>query len=319
MTLNVIVNNMIGVDSEVGLGQARSSDDAEKSILLKADDYHGVLVGNGSGVVVTDAMDFVGNSNAATFQGLIDELERDQQVKHEIRYQRQLGQIQTGIETKYRMISDPAKREELTSREFSQAVDQFNGQVRDAVRHGVGSLHILGYDKKAQSFSKFQLPDHRGAVMGKLDIVSAFADGTGGDLAGAYLATQVSGMDWDQIKPEQTFYFISLACAAATANAGVGGFMSIAEVTKDGVSYIDPIQVNAAVRVASKQIAGVIGKGEAMDMVADLYSGKSNYKNIAMELDITESDLKYAPTHLHQDVSKFNRQMAVNGKTEPEA
>ena len=138
--------------------------------------------------------------------------------------------------------------------------------------------------------------------------------GSGGDLAGAYLSTQTSGMDWNKITPAYTFYLIALACAAATSNAGVGGFMQVISIDEKGAKYLPENRVNSAVRVLAKQIAGDLSKKQALKMVEKIYEGTADYQEIAKRLDLTLNDLLYSPARLHQDVSRFNRLLQQKSK-----
>ncbi|MEK6845125.1 MAG: hypothetical protein AABY26_00080, partial [Nanoarchaeota archaeon] len=218
MTLNVIVNNMVAVDSEVTMHGARTSDDFKKSELLSRESYHGVLVGNGSGFNLLEAISLIRKSSEADLDSVMKSLEQYQKDKHERNYQQHLSNIEAEIKTKYRLVSDAAKREELISKEFANAVEAVNREIVQSQQRGVGALHIVMYDKQSMALKKFILPDARGATLVNCELLPVFTDGSGGDLAGAYLATNTSGINWEKIKPQHTFYLISLACAAATAN-----------------------------------------------------------------------------------------------------
>ena len=170
-----------------------------------------------------------------------------------------------------------------------------------------GSLYVVAYDKVKAEVRKFQLANMYNARVRDFESSPVLRDGSGGDLAGAYLATQSSGIDWETITKHQNICLTALACAAATANEGVGGFMQIAIVEKESVNYLPSDKVNAAVKVCSKQVAGDISKREAMQYVKEILENRPKYKDIAKSLDITENDLIYTPTNLNQDVSKFNK------------
>lgn len=170
-----------------------------------------------------------------------------------------------------------------------------------------GCLYVVAYDNLNTKLKKYYLPNRKNAVLGEVDLIHIIASGSGGDLADAYLSTQTSGIDWKRITAEYKFYLTALACAAATANAGVGGFMRMITVDSSGARNISSERVNAAVRVCGKQIAGEISKMEAMVFVGDIINdGSVNYFTIARRLGITKEDLLYAPCRLHQDVSRFN-------------
>ncbi len=315
MTLNVIVQNMVAVDSEVSYQHTqRTTDDAEKSELFQRSNYHGILIGNGSSYNIRDAMLFVRKSSEGELENMLHNLKEYLFKKEKEMYKKHLDEVEEKIRTKYSLISDPAKREEAVHKDFAAATDQMREQIEKAPHNG--TLHIVAYDKQQKDIRKFLLVLRpiTGAVLHEVYLQNITADGSGGDLAGAYLATQTSGIQWDKVTPEYNFYLTVLACAAATANDGVGGFMQLAVIKPESVNYIEPERVNAAVRVTSKQIAGEIGKKEAMGYIHQIYNGEANFHDVAQALDITENDLLYAPCRLHQDVSKFNRMLVLAKK-----
>tara|TARA_Y100000310_G_scaffold324031_1_gene385344 strand:+ start:18260 stop:19186 length:927 start_codon:yes stop_codon:yes gene_type:complete len=304
MTLNVVVNNIVAVDSQVSLGQ-RTVDDVNKSQKFSNEKYHGILLGNGEGLQVMRGMAFVRHNKADSIDLLVQMLEQDQLKTQSEQRMDYVDRKKEEVYTKYSTVADPAKREELITREFTAEMDKLSqGLQQDTPK---GSLYVVAYDKVKAEVRKFQLANMYNARVRDFESSPVLRDGSGGDLAGAYLATQSSGIDWETITKHQNIYLTALACAAATANEGVGGFMQIAIVEKESVNYLPSDKVNAAVKVCSKQVAGDISKREAMQYVKEILENRPKYKDIAKSLDITENDLIYTPTNLNQDVSKFNK------------
>jgi hypothetical protein len=304
MTLNVIVNNYVAVDSQVSIRQ-RTSDDWKKSEKFEGEKYHGILIGNGQGLQLLKGEKFVRHNNAENIDLLMNKLESEQHsiaIKQRKEYQ---DRKEDEIRTKYRTISDPAKREELITREYSTEMDQLVQRLNQS--QPTGSLYIVAFDKNIKELRKFVLPDVYNGKVTDMEGIPVITDGSGGDLAGAYLTTQTSGIDWAKLSPAHNIYLTTLACAVATANSGVGGFMQVASVDENGVTYLDHNKVNAAVKICSKQVAGDISKKEALQYVEQVFSKEPKYDQIANALDIKENDLLYTPTNLHQDVAKFNR------------
>ena len=237
------------------------------------------------------------------------QLEKRQQEEYDEQYQLHLQRLSENIKIKNSTISDPAKREEMIHREFYTSVEKFNQDMHQALSRGYGSLYVVAYDKKQKSLCKYGLADYKGARLGQVNLAPVITDGSGGDLAGAYLSTQTSGIDWEKISSEHNFYLVALACAAATANFGVGGFMHIVTVDENEVKSLEDDKVNAAVRVCCKQIAGDISKKEAMNWLEQIYAGNANHTELAKRLDTTKNDLLYVPGRVNQDVAKFNRML----------
>lgn len=306
MTLNLIVNNMVAVDSEISSGY-RTTDDWKKIELFERDGYHGAVIGNGNGLTLLDAQATIRASSASSVDELANILETRIHESHQKHVDEYRVRIREQIEMKHSLVSDPAKREAMVAQEFAAAMDQLHKSLAEENRQGM--VYLVACNKKTGQLHKRALPDKYIKGTANFDGVPVIPDGSGGDLAGAYVGTQTSGVDWDDITPEQNFYLIALGCAAATANAGVGGYMKIVVVKKEGVEFIEQEKVNAAVRVCSKQIAGDISKKNAMTYVADILTGKADYAQIANVLDITESDLRYTPTSVNTDVSKFNSRL----------
>lgn len=304
MTLNVIVENMVAVDSEVSFHNQRTSDDYEKSEVFDRENYKLVIIGNGSGLTLLDAVSFIQKDTSEGADSLIIGLEKYMKQKEDKRYKDYLEQEEERIKAKYSTISDPKVQEAHITQEFGEKVVD---KLYESGNRPNGCLYLVVYDEKQKSLRKFALPSRKGSTFGELYSTHVLVDGSGGDLAGAYLSTQTSGMGWNKIKPAYTFYLIALACAAATANTGVGGFMQVISVDEQGAKYIPEDRVNSAVRVLAKQIAGDLSKKQALKMIELIYNGIADYQEIAKRLDLTLNDLLYSPARLHQDVSKFNR------------
>lgn len=312
MTLNVIVQNMVAVDSELSMYGQRTSDDFEKSESFTHKNYQGILIGNGSAFILLDAISFVRHQVQPDLVKLMGDLEQYLRSREDKRYQDYLAIVEEKIKTKWRMVPNPSQRDEMIAKEFSEEVEKLHKQIHESHEHHSGRLYLVGYDKLDGKLRKYILENRKGATAMEYDLTHVLTDGSGGDLAGAYLSTQTSGLDWNKITPQFNFYLTALACAAATANAGVGGFMQVALVTTEKVEYLGQEKVNAAVRVCSKQIAGELSKKEAIRHVTDIYNnGISDFKAFAAMLDLTENDLLYSPCRLHQDVSKFNKMLGI--------
>lgn len=309
MTLNVIINNMVAVDSEVSHGgSSRTTDNFQKSEIFTGDKYHGIIIGCGYGIVLQDAISLIRRTSTGhNLADLMAILETEQKERYTKRRESILAQIAQEIKEKNILIPSPDKQADYNAQEFRSKVEEF--QKKEGEAQPSGSLYVLTRDKETGILWKYWLPDHPKAVLWKSDIAPIITDGSGADLAGAYLSTSTSGIDWTKLSPQMNFYFITLACAAATANTGVGGFMQMGLVGDDEAKYLDAEKVNSAVRVCCKQIAGDISKKEAIKIVTGIFDGKADYKKIARQADIAESDLLYAPGRLHQDVSKFNLRM----------
>lgn len=306
MTLNVVVQNMVAVDSELSYQGARTSDDFEKSELFSNENYHGALLGNGGAFFLLDAISFIrGSPDERNLDQHMKNLEKNVVERKNKRYQDLINNLEEKIKIKYRLIADSEKREGITVREFADEVEKVYKEMEESSAHS-SALYIVAYDKSQNMLRKYLITDRKRATFQEMDLIHVIADGSGGDLAGAYLTTHTSGINWDTIKPAYTFYLVTLACAAATANAGVGGFMRVATIDNKCVKHIDNQRVNAAVRVCSKQIAGNLSKKRAIQLVKNIYEGAADFEGIAQSLDITLNDLLYAPPRLHQDVAKFN-------------
>lgn len=295
---------MVAVDSELSdCKQNRTCDDVEKSELFHREHCFGVLVGNGSAYTLLNAISYLRAASESDLQKMMEGLEKHLRERNNSSYHNYLIEVQERVEKKHSLIADPEKRNATIAGEFAVEVDKV---YNAASQQQQGCLYVVAYDRSKGKLKKYALPDRKGASLGELDLMHVHVDGSGGDLAGAYLSTQTSGLDWGSITPEYKFYLTSLACAAATANAGVGGFMSITTVDKDGARNIPAQNVNAAVRICGKQISGDISKKEAMTLVGEVLNDSANYFTIARKLGITKEDLLYAPCRLHQDVSRFN-------------
>lgn len=305
MTLNLMVHNMVATDSQVTIQQIRTSDTFKKSEIFSREHYHGVLLGTGDGLMALDAFSFVRGSSERTLDDLMASLETYRKNKKEQEFQRGIEELRGVVRLKYSEMSSAAEREKMIATEFADQSIKLDERSRERR----GALYIVAHDKQKNLLRKYGLSDAKGASLFNFDLVPINADGTGGDLAGAYLNPQVSGIDWEKITLHYTFYLLALGCAVATANSGVGGYMHMVAVNNIKAEEIDPLKVNAAVRVCSKQTAGDISKQEAIRLVAEIYEGKADYPAIVRALDITENDLLYAPAQLHQDVSRFNQLM----------
>ncbi len=303
MTLNVIIQNMVAVDSEISIGRGRTCDDSEKSEIFSKKNYCGVLIGNGSAKLFHDAVLFVRNSQEPEIETLPKKLEEYMENREAKHYEDCLHEQEERIRTKNRLVSDTQQREGLIHKEFSECVERvYNSETNN------GTLYFVVADQKSKRLRKYMLPYRKGAKYGEIDLFSVITDGSGADIAGAYLATQTSGIDWETLSPARTFYLVALACAVATANQGVGGLMRVIDVDVAGnTEYLPDAMVNAAVRICAKQVAGDLSKKEATRLVQSLYQKQPDYRKIAARLDISVTDLKYAPCQIHQDVTKFNR------------
>ncbi len=306
MTLNVIVQNMVAVDSEQSFSGSRTSDDVEKSEIFSGESYHGVLVGNGRANVLVDTFSLVRQSNNSTLNSLLEEIKNNLQNEEKSKVDEYLNSLKEKITRKYALISDPEKREGATVREYSEEVEKALTALKQERPQSM--LYVIAFDKQVGRLCKYVISCHMDAKIVRLDF-NVIADGSGGDFAQAFISTQTSGLNWDTVSPEQTFYLITLGCAAATGNAGVGGFMRVALVGESEVKSISGTTVNAAVRVCAKQIAGNLSKKEAMDYTSSIYNDEANIEEIAQRLDITPNDLLYSPGRLHQDVAKYNALM----------
>ena len=304
MTLNVIVNNMVAVDSEVSHHGARTTDNYEKSTIINANNYHGIIIGNGSGITLLDAISHAERAEYTTLAELAEGIKNNLALSWDNKYEHSIKILKKFLEEKYQLISDAQKREEYIMSEFIKEVDR----MQQDFRNPNGSIYIVGKSSQSE-MSMYHIPDMKSPFESKMDKQRIIVDGSGGDLAGAYLSTSTSGINWDQITPAYNFYFVSLACAAATANSGVGGIMKVAIVGDKKTEYVDAEKVNAAVRVCGKQIAGNIGKLRAIKLVKDVFSERiPDYTTVVRALGMKRDDLLYSPCSLHQDVTRFNLQ-----------
>ncbi len=309
MTLNVIVNNVVAVDREVSHGPARTTDNFEKILPFSRDKGHGVIIGTGQALMLDRGISAIRRSSAQDVDGLMKDLQESHAAHSAAVYEQYLQRLEEEVRARYRLVTDEAKRAECIASKFAEEVDRFHAAEHTEDARGRGCLYVVAYDKDQQRTRKFHLPDQRRAQLTEFDLLRIVADGSGGDLAGAYLTTHTSGIDWKKVDISRDFYLIALACAAATANAGVGGFMDIVVIEPEQVKVLDSSRVNAAVRACGKQIAGDISKPKAIEVAAGLYEDKKvNYKALAGELDITVSDLKHSPCRVHQDTARFNAQ-----------
>ncbi len=308
MTLNVIIENFVAVDCEVSTVQ-RTSDDVEKSEIFTTPNAWGVLVGNGHPYVLQNAISFLRETAEIDLPQLMINLERHLQLREDKSFRDYLAGVEDRIRTKHSLVPDQEKREVMIAEEYGSEVTRlYDGSINSPA----GELYVIAYDNKMNKLKKSGLTCRKNGVFGEIDLVHTLAAGSGGDIAGAYLSTQTSGVDWKKITDEFKFYLTALACATATANKGVGGFMGVVIVDQDGARYVEPQRVNAAVRVCGKQVAGDISKREAMVMAGDIFNGKASYFTIARDLGITKEDLLYAPCRVHQDVSRFNAMLTLS-------
>ncbi len=301
MTLNVIIQNFVAVDSEVSIDRNRTSDDVEKSEIFDRKNYCGVLIGNGAAKLFHDAVLFVRNSDEPDFETLLKKLEGHMESREAKRYENFLHEQEEKIRAKHRPVSDVPQKEGLIHKEFAEIVDRLYTSSPN------GNLYFVVSDKKSSRLCKYILPITKGAKYNEIDLFSVVTDGSGADIAGAYLATQTSGINWEKLPSARLFYLTTLACAVATANRGVGGLMRVIDVNVRSARYLPDEKVNAAVRICAKQVAGDLSKKEATRLVQDLYQGKPDYVKTAARLDMSVTDLKYAPCQIHQDVTRFNR------------
>ncbi len=307
MTLNVIVNNVVAVDREVSHGPGRTTDNFEKMSDFSREKCHGVVLGNGQALMLDRAISSVRRSSAQDVDALLADVQREHVAYWQEVYERQLRVLEGEMKAQYRLVADEGKRAEIIASKFADEVDRYHSHLRDGNKQGRGCLYVVAYDKEEKRVRKFHLPEEKDTTLTEFDLVRVMVDGSGGDLAGAYLTTHTSGVNWKRESVPRDFYFVSLACAAATANAGVGGFMDVVVLTPEEVAYLDQKRVNAAVRVCGKQIAGDISKEKAIELVTQLYEKRRfNFRSLARELDMTVSDLQYSPCRIHQDTARFN-------------
>jgi hypothetical protein len=304
MTLNIIINNIVAVDSQVSM-RMRTSNDATKIQEFSGDRYHGVLIGNGSGNNILQAEALVRNTEFPRFYDLSQAVEEQIKIRHASIRKNYEDRREKEIRTKYRTVDDPAARADLINREWQACMDELSRSFNQ--EQPQGGLYIVARDKDTGNIRKVYLPETSNTQSMNLDDHPVINDGSGGDLAGAYLTTQTSGIDWKKISLEHNTYLTGLACAAATGNTGVGGYMKIAIIAENGVEYLNDKTSTSVVRICSKQIAGDVGKKEALKLVAKVLSDKPEYGKVAKQLGITARDLLNTPADVHSDMATFNR------------
>lgn len=302
MTLNIILNQFVAVDSEGSMG-GRTSDNFEKSEIIKEGDFHGVLIGNGSSLTLQNAILIARESPAKTPYELMEKIQENRNKSFENWFNERERIIERDLRTKLRLV--PNLEEHLPGA-YKNEIEGLLNSISKNESSGHGSIYLVAYNKEKELLEKYRLPDVRDGPILSLHLQRILTDGSGHDLSNAFMTTQTSGINWDDLSEEKCFYLLSLACSAATANAGVGGYMKVIKVDSEDSRYIDDKIVNASVRICGKQIAGDISKKEAIALVSEVYNGDSDYSKIARKMGIKKKDLLYSPCNIHQDVSRFN-------------